>query len=258
MGFSIFTYFKYNQLMKQKNIIAYTDGSSRGNPGPGGWGAVLWYPDETVLELGGREDNTTNNKMELTAAIRALQGAGEIEAPMKIFTDSKYVREGILNWVHGWQKNGWKTKNKEDVSNKDLWLKLVDAMESRKVYGAIEWVLVPGHSGTPGNERADTIATKYADMEEAFLYAGPYGEYEHDLAEPNKEALKVQAEKRSAARARANAKAYSYLSLVDGKVMRHATWAECEVRVKGKSARYKKSLSKENEQEILDEWGVAL
>ena len=242
--------------MENKTIIIYTDGSSRGNPGPGGWGTVLWYPDETVLELGGGDENTTNNKMELMAAIRALQGTGEVESAVTIFTDSKYVREGITKWVFGWQKNGWQTKAKEDVSNKELWVDLLEVVRSREKYGKIEWVLVPGHSGTPGNERADVIATNYADMKEMILYAGPYGEYGIDLSAPKKEQLEAQAKKRSKARAHSKAKAYSYLSLIDGKAMRHTTWTECEARVKGKSAKYKKALSAENEKEILDEWGV--
>ena len=246
----------YNREMKNNTIIAYTDGSSRGNPGPGGWGAVLWYPDNTVLELGGRGDNTTNNKMELMAAIRAVQGAGEIAAKMTIYTDSKYVREGITTWVFGWQKNGWQTKAKKDVSNKELWIKLFDAVRMREKHGAIEWVLVPGHSGAAGNERADAIATKYADKEEAALYVGSYEEYDTDLVAPDKKTLEVQAKKRSVARARSNAKAYLYLSLVEGKVMRHLTWAECETRVKGKKAKFKKALSAEDEKNILSEWGV--
>ena len=243
--------------MKQRHIIAYTDGSSRGNPGPGGWGVVLWYPDDTVLELGGRDEHTTNNKMELTATIRALQSAGEYSAPITIYTDSKYVRDGITSWVHGWQQNGWKTKAKEDVSNKELWVELVAEQQRRKQYGSVTWILVPGHSGTPGNERADSIATEYADGKSPMLYTGAFGDYAVDLAEPDEQMLEEQSKRRSAQRARSNAKAYAYLSLVDGKLMRHTTWAECEARVKGKSAKFKKALSREDEQKILDEWGMS-
>ena len=244
--------------MSKKQIIAYTDGSARGNPGPGGWGAILWYPDNTVLELGGRDELTTNNKMEIQAAIRALQGAGEVQTPIKIYTDSKYVRDGITSWIFGWEKNGWQTKTKEDVSNKDLWIKLQEAVTRRQKFGTVEWVLVPGHSGTPGNERADMIATKYADVEDVTLYAGPYKEYTTDLAEPDPKNLEDAAKKRSVARARSKAKAYSYLSLLDGNAMRHETWAECKARVNGKNAKFKKALSEKEEQDILDEWGVSL
>jgi ribonuclease HI len=244
--------------MEKRHIVAYTDGSARGNPGPGGWGVVLWYTDDTILELGGRDDHTTNNQMELMAAIRALQGAGKALADMRIYTDSKYVKEGITSWVTGWQKNGWKTKNKEDVLNKELWMSLVDAVEARKKHGEIEWILLPGHSGTPGNERADKIATEFADKRQGMLYSGSFGSYMVDVAEPDPEVIKEQAEKRSAQRARSNAKAYSYLSLLDGKAARHTTWVECEARVKGKPAKFKKALSAEEEKEILDEWGVSL
>ena len=147
-------------------ITIYTDGSSRGNPGPGGWATIILTQDE-VIELGGREDLTTNNRMELMGAIVGLkeidrrhEGAVEVE----ICTDSEYVRKGMTEWINGWVKKGWKTSTKKDVLNRDLWEKLLE--EETRVKGAgiqVSWKYVPGHAGVAGNERADEIATACAD-----------------------------------------------------------------------------------------------
>jgi ribonuclease HI len=226
-------------------ITIFTDGSSRGNPGPGGWGAIV-RTNEEVKELGGREDHTTNNRMELSAAINALVYVDEndIDGDIILQTDSKYVINGITSWVRGWQANGWKTAAKKDVENRDLWEALAFASKGL----SIEWRYVQGHAGHPGNERCDEIATSFADKAEASLYHGPRAKYPIDLdAEP---AVKAASKKKSS-----KSPAYSYLSLVDGLLQTHKTWAECEARVKGvKGARFKKSTSAEDEQAIIKEW----
>ncbi len=132
--------------------VIYTDGACSGNPGPGGWGAVLSYGD-VVRELHGGERATTNNRMELTAVISALE-ALKRPAPVRLYTDSKYVLDGITKWVPGWQRNGWKTASKQPVKNMDLWQRLVAAMEPHE----ISWQWVKGHAGIAGNERADELA----------------------------------------------------------------------------------------------------
>ena len=132
--------------------VIYTDGACSGNPGPGGWGAVLSYGD-VVRELHGGERATTNNRMELTAVISALE-ALKRPAPVRLYTDSKYVLDGITKWVPGWQRNGWKTASKQPVKNVDLWQRLVAAMEPHE----ISWQWVKGHAGIAGNERADELA----------------------------------------------------------------------------------------------------
>ncbi len=132
--------------------VIYTDGACSGNPGPGGWGAVLSYGD-VVRELHGGERATTNNRMELTAVISALE-ALKRPAPVRLYTDSKYVLDGITKWVAGWQRNGWKTASKQPVKNVDLWQRLVAAMEPHE----ISWQWVKGHAGIAGNERADELA----------------------------------------------------------------------------------------------------
>ncbi|HEX6690801.1 MAG TPA: ribonuclease HI [Burkholderiales bacterium] len=135
-------------------VEIYTDGACRYNPGPGGWGAVLRFGN-VEKEIFGGEASTTNNKMELTAVIKALEA---LKQPSKVhvFTDSQYVQKGIQEWIHGWKRNGWKTAAKEPVKNKELWIELD---EQRKRHD-IEWHWVKGHAGHPENERADALANK--------------------------------------------------------------------------------------------------
>ena len=141
--------------MSSKRVVEiYTDGACSGNPGPGGWGALLLY-GEHEKELTGGAMNTTNNRMELTAAIEAL-GALTRPCTVKLHTDSTYVRDGIMKWVHGWKKNGWRTANKKPVKNSDLWQALEAAVRKHDV----EWIWVKGHAGDPGNERADALANQ--------------------------------------------------------------------------------------------------
>ncbi len=134
-------------------IVIATDGACKGNPGPGGWGAILRAADGRERELLGAEPHTTNNRMELTAAIEALQA---LTRPCAVIlsTDSSYVRDGITKWIHGWQKNGWKTADRKPVKNADLWQALLTAAARHK----IEWRWVKGHSGDPDNERCDALA----------------------------------------------------------------------------------------------------
>ena len=134
------------------HVTIYTDGACSGNPGPGGWGALLQFGDKT-REMSGGEKETTNNKMELTAAIVSLE---TLKRPctVKIFTDSNYVKNGITTWIHGWQKNGWKTAAKKPVKNADLWKRLLEAVKRHDV----SWHWVKGHAGDPGNEKADDLA----------------------------------------------------------------------------------------------------
>lgn len=139
-------------------LFAYTDGACSGNPGPGGWGVVLIARgvDDTVLKertLNGGEALTTNNRMELSAAIAALE-ALERPAAVTVVTDSVYVRDGVSRWIHGWKKNGWKTADKKPVKNEDLWRRLDTAAARHRV----TWEWVKGHAGHPENERADQLA----------------------------------------------------------------------------------------------------
>ena len=140
-----------------RTVEIFTDGACKGNPGPGGWGALLRV-GRHEKELSGGELATTNNRMELTAAIRALQALIE-PCAVVLHSDSKYVLDGITKWVHGWQKNGWKNASKQPVRNADLWHELIAAAKQHKV----EWVWVKGHAGHAENERVDALACAAAE-----------------------------------------------------------------------------------------------
>jgi ribonuclease HI len=136
-----------------KTVEIFTDGACSGNPGPGGWGAILRAPNGSEKELSGGEANTTNNRMELTAAVEALNALKE-PCIVEMHTDSKYVMDGISSWIHGWKRNGWKTADKKPVKNAELWQKLDEANRRHKV----KWNWVKGHAGHAENERADELA----------------------------------------------------------------------------------------------------
>ncbi|MDO8656365.1 MAG: ribonuclease H [Nanoarchaeota archaeon] len=181
-------------------IIIFTDGSSRGNPGPGGWGAIIVRSEKLkvksdppsllenselrragktqggdfiVTELGGGEKITTNNRMELMAAIGGISCVSE-DGEITVYSDSTYIIKGITEWIHGWKRNGWRTKAKDDVLNKDLWMKLDECAKNKD----IKWKYIKGHAGITGNERCDQIATGFADGEAVKLYKGAMKGYE--------------------------------------------------------------------------------
>jgi len=140
--------------MESNSLIKiYTDGACSGNPGPGGWGVFI-ENSGNVTELSGRDENTTNNRMELKAVIEALKFF-TINSELTIHTDSKYVMDGASRWIINWKKNNWKTAQKKDVKNKDLWIELDNLLN----YHDVSWVWVKGHDGIYGNERADYLAT---------------------------------------------------------------------------------------------------
>lgn len=234
--------------MKDK-ILIFTDGAAKGNPGRGGFGMVISHQG-TVFEKGGFKEYTTNNEMELKAVVEALKEVADKKVPVQIYTDSKYVVEGAKGWVFGWLKNGWKTKAETDVLNKELWQQLVPLLQKIE----IEWHKIPGHSGLAGNERADVIASTFAEKGTYKLYEGSLAGYGHDIYNITYDEQKAQ--DRSDARKRQAQKAYSYVSAVDGVVQIHQTWTECEARVKGKKGtKFKKSLDAYNEREIVKEFG---
>ena len=144
-------------MATEENICIFTDGGCRGNPGPGGWGALL-QTGAIEKELWGGEANTTNNRMELTAVIRALEALKQPSAA-HVLTDSQYVQKGISEWIHNWKRNGWRTADKKPVKNADLW-QILDALAKQH---EIKWQWVKGHAGHPGNERADSLANRGID-----------------------------------------------------------------------------------------------
>lgn len=144
-------------MATEPSVTIFTDGGCRGNPGPGGWG-VLLQSGNAEKELWGGEPDTTNNRMELTAVIRALEVLKKPVA-VQIHTDSQYVHKGISQWIHNWKRNGWRTADKKPVKNADLWQRL-DVLSHQH---RITWTWIKGHAGHPGNERADTLANRGID-----------------------------------------------------------------------------------------------
>lgn len=259
-----------------EEIIIFTDGSSRGNPGPGGWGSVVVFPGAgsrvDVAELGGGEKQTTNNRMEIMAALKALQYFDGFYSSFDdkiftIYTDSSYLLKGATMWLSGWKKKDWRTSVKKDgifeeVKNQDLWQELDIALKGKN----INWKLLKGHAGLPGNERCDQIATAFADavvgatpkkgaIDTSKLYIGALSAY------PVEDILNVVVDPVAAAKAKSKSSkknagpGFSYISKIDGAIQVHKTWAECEARVKGKSgARFKKAMSEKDQADIVLEF----
>jgi ribonuclease HI len=238
-------------------IVVFTDGAAKGNPGPGGWGAIVVTPDGQVTELGGRADHSTNNRMELTGAINGLAECQGLSGPVAVYTDSTYVIQGIRQWIWGWRSRGWRTATGTEVLNRDLWERLSTLVDARGK-GGIVWHYVRGHIGTPGNERVDEIADGFAQRRDVQLYRGPLSGYPLPILELPEDTDVPPRRAGSPARPSSGGRsAHSYLSVVDGTAMRHGTWAECERRVKGRSgARFKKAMSPSDEAAILREWNI--
>ena len=225
---------------------AYSDGGCLGNPGPGGWGVHIEYPDGRVVELGGAELQTTNNRMELRAAIEAARSVADWPRAT-IVADSQYVLRGIRSWVKGWKRNGWKTSTGAPVLNRDLWEEL-DAVATDR----ISWEWAKGHSGVPGNERCDAIASWFAASVKPLAASRRMPRTLAPTSTPDR-APHV----RSSRPAAVGGQGFSYISLVDGIPARHATWGECESRVKGvKAARFKKVRSASEANDVFASWGV--
>jgi ribonuclease HI len=240
--------------MNRQPIVVFTDGAAKRNPGPGGWGVVIVTADGHVTELGGGAALTTNNKMELTGAIQALTRLSDAPGRLAIHTDSTYVIQGIEQWVHNWRRRGWKTAAGGDVLNRELWEELSDLTAARPPR-SIAWHYVRGHFGIPGNERVDAIADAFAVHGQVVLYDGPLAGYGIAILDIPDDTKVPARSKTPAGAAKAKGPAFSYLSVVDGKPMRHSTWADCERRVKGRSgARFKKAMNEADQAAILRSW----
>jgi len=234
-------------MVGEDKIFIFTDGACRGNPGPGGWGAIVaFFKDDSVIEAGGHKDSTTNNQMELEALIQALtcvensKQFTELTA-IHIGSDSKYVLDGCQRWIKGWKTRGWKKADGEEIKNLEQWKKLDELLSL--VRARLNWHHVEGHTGHSANERVDEIATTFADSTTMNLYKGNFENYNVELHMDHETST---------------SKPY-YISLVGGDVVKHTTWQDCFSRVEGISgARYKKVRNEIEERKVLDSWGIHL
>ncbi|OGR46178.1 MAG: ribonuclease HI [Elusimicrobia bacterium GWA2_66_18] len=235
-------------------FVLFSDGACSGNPGPGGWACILVTPEGRVRELAGRADATTNNRMEMTGVIAGLRAARGLPGKAVIHTDSTYVLGGIMKWLAGWKRRGWTTASGEPVKNEDLWREL-DALVAARGRGVIEWRWVKGHSGHDANERCDELAVALCRKRPHTLYCGPLLSYPYgSLAPCDHKPLPERSQARKSAEPSGPA---TYLSLLEGRLEKHATWDECSARVKGRSgARFKKVRSHQEEKSVLEDWGL--
>ena len=243
------------------SIIIYTDGSSLGNPGPGGYGCVIVLLEkETVVELGGKSNETTNNKMELTAILKSLEYLKDHKVSpdtnIVIHTDSSYAINGITKWIFGWQKNNWITSTKTPVLNGELWKQLAPITSYFK---NLKFDHVRGHAGIWGNERCDMIATSFASNKHINLFHGELLAYDprvlsKSFSESKHEAKNHIAVSQKSKSNKTSGKAYSYVALVNGKIQTFSDWESCKAVVHGRSAKYKKVLSKQDEDALIKEW----
>lgn len=247
-------------FMKSTNVTVYCDGACSGNPGPGGWGSIVIIGD-LVVELGGGTPATTNNRMEMTAVSEALRycvknySKGDLEF-IQIFTDSVYTIRGITQWIFGWKKRGWKNAANEEVSNQDIWIELdkVVSLVKSKLDCEIRWNFVKGHSGVLGNERCDEIAVAFSKNQYIDLYKGTAASYVFDVrALPE---IRPLPDMKSKSDNNSPKPAAWYLSYINGVLLRHTTWRECEAVVKGRPAKFKKVTSVEEETTVKKSWGI--
>ena len=233
----------------QSTITIFTDGASSGNPGPGGWGAIISI-DDKVVELGGGEKNTTNNRTELMAVYNALLFVVEQNKnnlPITLYTDSSYVSNGITSWINGWRNKQWKNKAGDTIANVDIWKNLDDILSDVN----LKIINVSGHSGILGNERADQIATSFIKDQKRYLYNGEKKDYSINLDD-----VSVDQDLKNT-KDRKKTKAYSYVSLIGKDFKIHQTWDECKKRVQGiPGAKYRKTVSQQDEEKIKKSWGI--
>jgi ribonuclease HI len=235
-------------------ICLFTDGACSGNPGPGGWACVAADSAGRAFERAGRAEPTTNNRMELTAVIEGLRAVADRPGTAVVHTDSTYVLGGITSWIEGWKRRGWTTAAGEPVKNADLWRALEAAVAARG-RGRVQWRWVRGHAGHDANERCDALAVALSRRRPVALYDGPVAAYPHGSLLPSPQA--PLPERTPGAKTPAPSGPPVYLSLLDGRLERHATWKECEARVKGRSgARFRKARTPEEERAVLRSWGL--
>jgi len=235
--------------------MIFTDGASKGNPGPAGWGAVI-SRNGRVEELGAHVDRATNNQMELTAVIAALahlEGEDAWKAPICVYTDSMYIKNGATEWIQQWIDRGWKRADGGPVQNKQRWKSLYNRMKTFD----IDFKKVPAHSGIPGNVRADAIARRFAEEEDPDCFTGSLVDYNRIHEIDLRDTTTQLSFDTSAQNDTHDTQDSFYLSLVDDEIRKHASWESTKERVDGvSSARYQKVKDTEDARRVLIDWGV--
>lgn len=231
--------------VKDNSVIIYTDGACSGNPGPGGWAFVLFDGKTKVIECADAEEETTNNRMELQGAMEAFKYLQDQKFPtetkIKIHIDSSYVILGITKWIKSWKRREWKNIEGKSVSNQDLWMEFESLTED---YKNIKWIHIPGHAGIPGNERCDQLSVQ--SMKGHYRVFDEYDSdaYDYQIFQP----VDLNRYKKIDP---------FYLSYVNGNLIKHTTWPECESAVRGKpGAKFKKIKNLNDEEETLKLWGI--
>jgi ribonuclease HI len=247
--------------MFDHQAVIFCDGACSGNPGPGGWGAIVVVCDH-VVELGGFKSHTTNNQMEIWAAIQALDylinQVQKLPKKIVIYTDSSYLIKVITKWIYGWIQNNWVTSQGEPVKNVDLLRELLKVVNQLKP-SEIEWVYVPGHSGVVGNERVDEIAVAFSKQitPSLHLFNGKLADYPRSHLLDSLPNHKKDATVDHNNKARAGKKPMGYLAYVNEVVYVFKTWSECAQATQGKSgAKYRKFSSPDEAISILRSWNV--
>jgi ribonuclease HI len=242
----------------EKTLTIYTDGASRGNPGLGGWAAVILAGDH-CMEIVGNVERATNNQMELAGVEAVLSDSGALswDGPVVVYSDSMYVINGMTKWVKGWERNDWITSTKTPVENKAQWQNLLKLIRQYGKRLSVE--KVKGHAGDLYNERCDELAVAAALGENPKVFSGTTEKYKTFLEEAGFSEMKLAFKKAATkSKSKSDAVAYSYVSIVNGVVHADKTWAACEKRVKGaKGAKYKKVFSKAEETELMQDYTLA-
>jgi len=242
----------------EKTLIIYTDGASRGNPGLGGWAAVI-IAGTHAMEIVGNVERATNNQMELAGVEAVLSDSGALswDGPVVVYSDSMYVINGMTKWVKGWERNDWITSAKTPVENKAQWQNLLKLIQEYGKRLSVE--KVKGHAGDLYNERCDELAVAAALGEKPEVFSGTVEQYKIFLEGKGFSEMKLAFKKAAVkSKSKSDAVAYSYVSMVNGIVHADKTWAACEKRVKGaKGAKYKKVFSKAEETSLMQDYTLA-
>lgn len=243
--------------------LIFCDGACSGNPGPGGWAFIGWDPkSNAVIESHGHVPQTTNNRMELQAALESMLWLEKLGLhSARIHTDSKYVISGMESWIKSWKMRGWRKADGEAVLNMDLWKNLdeqVKALNHQALPCQIEWAYVPGHSGVAGNERVDELAVLASKtpglLNSTHLTLENYTNQDIFLSSTQ---AKTQIQKKTGASSKKTSKALGYVALLDGQLKEFTHWKECETFVKGRSgAKFKKFSSIQERLDILRDWKI--